>query len=216
MKRGKKMPKKEQKPLAFSYEESYAPRLVCGVDEAGRGPLAGRVYAAAVILPLDKKDDDTIRRLNDSKKLSEKARDELCEKIKEVAVAWSIAFCEVEEIEKINILEASLLAMRRAIESLPVKADVALIDGNICRDFNLEARAIIGGDGISPSIAAASILAKTERDRYCLEVLHEKYPEYNFAKHKGYGTAVHYAAIKEFGPCPEHRMSFLKKFFEKQ
>ncbi len=210
------VPKKEVKPLSFDYENSYAGKLVCGVDEAGRGPLAGRVYAAAVILPLDRCDDDTITHLNDSKKLTEKSREELTEKIKEVAVAWSIAYCEVDEIEKLNILEASLLAMRRAIDTLSVKPDVALIDGNIARDFNLEARAIIGGDGISPSIAAASILAKTARDRYCLDTLHTLYPEYNFAKHKGYGTKAHYEAISKYGPCREHRMSFLKKFFEKQ
>ncbi len=195
-------------------EETCGGNIVCGVDEAGRGPLVGRVYAAAVILPYDMKDNEIILALNDSKKLSEKKRDALALGIKEIAVSWCVSYSEVHEIESMNILEASLLAMRRAVGGLAVKPDFALIDGNICRGFDIPARAVVGGDGISPSIAAASILAKTERDRYCIEYLDREYPEYSFAKHKGYGTKLHYEAIEKYGPCPEHRMSFLKKFYE--
>lgn len=203
--------KKDFVPLSWELELSCG-KTVCGVDEAGRGPLVGRVYAAAVILPYEKRGNEIIRSLNDSKKLTEKKRFLLASGIKELAVSWSVAYSEVEEIERMNILEASLLAMRRAISSLSVVPDAALIDGNISRGFDIPARAVIGGDGISPSIAAASILAKTERDRYCAEVLDARYPEYGFAKHKGYGTAAHYEALRKYGPCPEHRMSFLKKF----
>ena len=184
---------------------------IAGVDEAGRGPLAGPVCAAAVILPKGLVIDE----INDSKKLSEKKRFLLADEIKALGIPYCVAFSEVEEIERINILEASLLAMRRAIDGLDVKPDVALIDGNIERDFQLEAHAVIGGDGLSPSIAAASILAKTERDKYCLEYLDATYPEYGFAAHKGYGTKAHYEALEKYGPCPEHRMSFLKKFYAK-
>ena len=208
--------KKQSAPLSWESELKYSPRIVCGVDEAGRGPLVGRVYAAAVILPFDEREIEAILALNDSKKLSEKKRFLLADEIKRLAVSYCVAFSSVEEIERINILEASLLAMRRAIDGLSVRPDVALIDGNISRDFQLEAHAIIGGDGISPSIAAASILAKTERDKWCCEVLDAQYPQYGFSKHKGYGTKAHYDAISELGPCPEHRMSFLKKFYEKQ
>ena len=207
--------KKEQKPLSWENELKYPDKNVCGVDEAGRGPLVGRVYAAAVILPYDLRDNPFILALNDSKKLTEKKRDMLAAEIKKLAVSWSVAYSEVHEIESINILEASLLAMRRAIDGLSASADVALIDGNINRGFSIEAHAIIGGDGISPSIAAASILAKTERDRWSMEYLDAKYPEYGFSKHKGYGTKAHYEAIEKYGPCPEHRLSFLKKFYER-
>lgn len=208
--------KKESAPLTWEYELKYGEnKTVCGVDEAGRGPLVGRVYAAAVIIPKELCEHPTVLSLNDSKKLSEKKRFLLADEIKALGIPYCVAFSEVEEIERINILEASLLAMRRAIDGLDVKPDVALIDGNIERDFQLEAHAVIGGDGLSPSIAAASILAKTERDKYCLEYLDATYPEYGFAAHKGYGTKAHYEALEKYGPCPEHRMSFLKKFYAK-
>ena len=205
------MKKAASAPLTFAYEDSFAPRIVCGTDEAGRGPLAGRVYAAAVILPEEIRNEPFVAALNDSKKLSAKRREALAEEIKKFA-PYAVAYSEVAEIEEWNILEASLLAMRRAIAALPIAPDVALIDGNICRDFPMEAHAIIGGDGLSPSIAAASILAKTERDRYCIEVLDKQYPEYGFAVHKGYGTKAHYEALRKYGACEAHRMSFLKKF----
>lgn len=207
-------PKKELAPLTFSWEDRYAGRLVCGVDEAGRGPLAGRVYAAAVILPHKVRQESFVLALNDSKKLSEKKRTVLAAEVERLCL-WSVAYCEVEEIETLNILEASLLAMRRALAALPEKPDVALIDGNVERDFPLEAHALIGGDGLSPSIAAASILAKTHRDRYCAEVLERQYPGYGFAVHKGYGTRAHYEALRAMGPCAAHRMSFLKSFYAK-
>lgn len=209
------MAKKEISPLTWEKELEFEGRIVCGVDEAGRGPLVGRVYAAAVILPYELRDNPIILSLNDSKKLTEKKRSFLADGIKELATSWCVAFCEVEEIERLNILEASQLAMRKAIQGLCVKPEVALVDGNICRNFPIEAKAIVGGDGISPSIAAASVLAKTERDKWCLEYLDKKYPEYGFAKHKGYGTKAHYEALEKYGPCPEHRMSFLKKFYER-
>ncbi len=184
---------------------------VAGVDEAGRGPLVGRVYAAAVILPF-LPDNEIIRELNDSKKLTEKKRELLYDKIKEIAVSYSIAYAEVEEIEQYNILNASLLAMRRAVNNLDKRADFLLIDGNVNKGFDIPAKSIVGGDGLSVSIAAASILAKVQRDRYCLEVLDKQYPLYGFAKHKGYGTKAHYEAIEKYGICPYHRKSFLKKF----
>ena len=186
------------------HEEGFA--TVCGVDEAGRGPLCGPVFAAACILP----DGLVLEGLNDSKKLTPKKRDKLFDLICENAIAYCIASASVEEIDELNILEADLLAMRRAIDGLAVKAEFALIDGNIARGFQIPARAIIGGDAKSPSIAAASILAKVARDRDCI-TLDAQYPQYGFAVHKGYGTAAHTAALKEFGPCPEHRPSFLKK-----
>ncbi len=204
--------------LTDKYEKECG-GTVCGVDEAGRGPLVGRVYAAAVILPELDENNEVFQALNDSKKLTEKKRFELAPKIKELAVAYCVAFSEVSEIEEINILEASLLAMRRAICGLSVHPEYALVDGNVSRDFDkvgVKAKAIVGGDGISLSIAAASILAKTERDTYCMEYLDKTYPQYGFAAHKGYGTKAHYAAIDQFGVCPEHRMSFLKKYFEKK
>ena len=179
---------------------------VCGVDEAGRGPLAGPVCAAAVILPLGLE----IPGLNDSKKLTEKKRDELYEIITGRAVSWSAAFATVEEIEEYNILNATFMAMNRAIEKLDPAPELALIDGNRNSGIEVPSRTIIRGDGLCASIAAASIIAKVTRDRYMYE-LGLKYPQYHFDKHKGYGTALHYTAIREYGPSPEHRMSFLRK-----
>ncbi len=167
--------------------------------------MAGPVYAAAVILPQGL----IIDGLNDSKKLSEKKRELLFDLITENAVAYSVASASVDEIDELNILNATLLAMRRAIDGLSIKAEYALIDGNCSRDFQLPVSAVIGGDGKSPSIAAASILAKVSRDRDCLR-LDELYPEYGFAKHKGYGTAEHIRVLKEIGPCADHRKTFLK------
>ena len=186
------------------YESGVAP--LCGVDEAGRGPLAGPVCAAAVILPRGL----VIEGLNDSKKLSEKKRELLYDEIIEKAVSYGIAFATVEEIEEKNILEATFLAMNRAIEKLSVRPALALIDGNRDKGIAVEARCVIGGDGKCADIAAASILAKVTRDRYMLQ-LAQQYPQYGFDKHKGYGTAAHYAAIRAFGPSPVHRMSFLRK-----
>lgn len=179
--------------------------VIAGLDEAGRGPLAGDVYAAAVILP---KDAD-IPGVNDSKKLSEKKREQLFDVIINAAEAYCIATATVEEIEEINILNAAMLAMKRAAEGLGKRYDIALIDGNKTPDI-YNPRAVIKGDGTSLSVAAASILAKVARDRYMRE-LDEKYPEYRFSKHKGYGTALHYEMIRKYGPCPVHRLSFLKK-----
>ncbi len=199
--------------LTYELEESYAAEgfeLICGVDEAGRGPLAGPVVAAAVILPRGL----VIDGLNDSKKLTEKQREALYDVIVRDAVAYAIASASHEEIDRINILEATMLAMRRAIEGLPTLPDLALVDGNAARDFPCRAVTVVKGDAKSPSIAAASILAKVTRDRLCLSELDRLYPEYGFAKHKGYGTAAHYKAIEQFGPTPAHRMTFLKKFFE--
>ena len=180
--------------------------LICGVDEAGRGPLAGPVCAAAVILPrsLD------IPGLNDSKKLSEKKREELFDVICREAAAYGIAFAGVEEIEKFNILNATFLAMNRAIAKLVVMPELALIDGNRNTGIEINSRCIVKGDSKCADIAAASILAKVTRDRYMYEMA-EKYPQYHFDKHKGYGTKLHYEAIREFGPSPIHRMSFLRK-----
>ncbi|MBQ9769360.1 MAG: ribonuclease HII [Clostridia bacterium] len=180
---------------------------VCGVDEAGRGPLAGPVCAAAVIL-----DPDTeISGINDSKKLSEKKREALFDVITEKAVAYGIAFATVEEIEEHNILNATYLAMNRAIEQLENKADFALVDGNrVPVGITIDCQTVVKGDAKSMSVAAASILAKVTRDRLLLEY-DEKFPQYNFAKHKGYGTAEHMDAIRKFGPCEVHRPSFLKK-----
>ncbi len=179
---------------------------LCGVDEAGRGPLAGPVYAAAVILPRGLR----IPGLNDSKKLSEKKREELFDEICEKALATSIAFATVEEIEERNILGATMLAMNRAIAGLSVKPDLALIDGNRNAGIEFPSRCIVKGDARCADIAAASILAKVSRDRVMLE-LAKQYPEYHFEQHKGYGTALHYAALREHGPSPVHRPSFLKK-----
>jgi ribonuclease HII len=179
--------------------------LICGVDEAGRGPLAGPVCAAAVILP----QGFLPAGLNDSKKLSEKKRELLFPQIQETAVAWSIAFASVEEIERDNILQATFLAMNRAIAGLKPQPEYALIDGNRSREILIPNRCVIGGDGRVASIAAASILAKVSRDHLMLE-LAEEYPEYGFEKHKGYGTKAHYEALRKYGPSPVHRMSFLK------
>ena len=183
---------------------------VCGIDEAGRGPLAGPVCAAAVILPPDCR----IEGLNDSKKLTDKRRRELYDVIVERAVAYGVAFASHQEIDEINILQATFLAMRRAAEQLGVKPELALVDGNRDPQLDIPTRTIVRGDGLSASIAAASILAKVTRDRW-MEELDEKFPQYGFAVHKGYGTKRHYAALTEFGPCEEHRMTFLKKFYEK-
>ncbi len=181
---------------------------ICGVDEAGRGPLAGPVCAAAVILPADIE----IPGLNDSKKLTDKKRRELFPIICEKAIAYGFAFADHKEIDELNILQATYLAMERAIQKLEIKADFALIDGNRAKDFGIPVETVIGGDGRSASIAAASILAKVTRDDYMLEMA-ETYPQYGFEIHKGYGTKAHYAALTEYGACPIHRMSFLKKFY---
>ena len=190
-------------------DEGYA--VICGVDEAGRGPLCGSVVAAACILP----DGLEIPELNDSKKLTPKKRDKLFDLIREKAIAYGIAEGTVEEINELNILEADLLAMRRAIDGLhtpdgtPYKADFAIIDGNIDRDFQIPARAVVKGDSLSMSIAAASILAKVTRDRMC-EDMDKAYPQYGIAKHKGYGTKEHMAALREHGPSPIHRTKFIR------
>ncbi len=189
-------------------EKGY--KVVCGIDEAGRGPLAGPVFAAAVILP----DDLGDLGINDSKKLSEKKRDALFEVIKEKAIAWSVASASEQEIDEINILNATFLAMKRAVEGLSVQPDIALVDGNRKPNTGIEEMTLVKGDAKSISIAAASILAKVSRDRYLTE-LHEKYPQYQFNKHKGYPTALHYEMIKEHGISPVHRLSFLKNLGEK-
>ena len=184
---------------------------VCGIDEAGCGPLAGPVYAAAVIL----NPDDPIEGLNDSKKLTEKKREALYPQIKERALAWAIASATAQEIDEINILQARLLAMRRAVEMLSIKPDQALVDGNRDPDIpDVPSLLIVGGDGKSASIAAASILAKVTRDHAMLE-LDKQYPQYLFAKHKGYPTKLHVEKLLEHGACPEHRQTFLKKIWER-
>ena len=180
--------------------------VLCGVDEAGRGPLAGPVCAAACILPRG----TVIPGLNDSKKLSEKKRCELFEIIQEKAVSFSVAFATVDEIEQLNILGATFLAMNRAISELDPVPELCLIDGNRISGISCPAKAIIKGDSLCADISAASILAKVTRDSYMLD-MDELYPQYGFAAHKGYGTAAHYAALREYGPSPIHRMSFLKK-----
>lgn len=193
----------------FSYENEAIKngyKYICGVDEAGRGPLAGPVCAAAVILP----ENCEIEGLNDSKKISEKKREMLFDIIKEKAVAYSIAFGTLEEIEQYNILEATYIAMNRAIDGLETAADFALIDGNRKpKGINIPCETVVKGDSKSCSIAAASILAKVTRDRLMLEY-DKKYPQYLFAQHKGYGTKAHYEAIKQHGVCEIHRLSFLK------
>jgi ribonuclease HII len=186
------------------HEEGY--HTFCGVDEAGRGPLAGPVYAAAVILH----PDSLLEGLDDSKKLSVKKREALFPAIQSIAEDWCIASASVEEIEEFNILGATFLAMNRAIEGLHKKPELALIDGNRTQGIHIPARAIIKGDAKCASIAAASILAKVSRDRY-MEQLDAMYPSYGFSKHKGYGTKQHYEALRKFGPCPAHRPSFLRK-----
>lgn len=181
-------------------------KAVCGVDEAGRGPLAGPVCAAAVILP----EGVIIDGVNDSKKLSEKKREALFDVIREQSLAYSIAYATVDEIEEINILNATMLAMKRAVEGLSVKADYAMIDGNRLPKLAIDSECIVKGDAKSMSIACASILAKVSRDRLLYKYA-EEYPMYGFDKHKGYGTAAHREAILKYGPCPYHRKSFLKK-----
>ncbi len=180
--------------------------LICGVDEAGRGPLAGPVCAAAVILPRNIE----IVGLNDSKKLSEKSREKLYDEICEKAMSFGMAFASVEEIEEFNILNAAMLAMNRAIAQLEPQPELALIDGNRSSAIEINSRCVIKGDAKCADIAAASILAKVTRDRYMLEMA-EKYPEYHFERHKGYGTKLHYEALREYGPCEIHRPSFLRK-----
>ena len=183
-------------------------KIICGVDEAGRGPLAGPVCAAAVILPPNAE----IPGLNDSKKLSDKKRRELYPIIKEQAIAYGIAFADHKEIDEINILQATYLAMERAINQLSVKPELALIDGNRAKDFGIPVETVVHGDSLSASIAAASVLAKVTRDDVMLQMA-EEYPGYDFEIHKGYGTKAHYAALTEKGPSPIHRMTFLKKFY---
>ena len=195
----------------WEIEQSWFDRgveIICGVDEAGRGPLAGPVCAAAVILPRNIE----IPGLDDSKKLSDKRRRELFPVIKEKAIAYGIAFADHTEIDEINILQATYLAMERAINQLSVKPDLALIDGNRAKDFGIPVETVVHGDSRSASIAAASILAKVTRDDYMLRAENE-YPGYGFGVHKGYGTKAHYAALAEKGPCPIHRMTFLKKLY---
>lgn len=195
--------------IRYDFDESIRNEygIFCGTDEAGRGPLAGDVYAAAVIL----NPDDIIEEINDSKKLSEKKREILFDVIKEKAVSWCIATASVEEIEEINILNAAMLAMKRAVSGLDVRPEFVLVDGNKVPDgLEIKADCLVKGDALSASIGAASILAKVARDRYMKEIA-LKYPEYGFEKHKGYGTKQHREALLKYGPCPVHRMSFLKK-----
>ena len=189
-----------------AYKDGF--KVVCGIDEAGRGPLAGPVCAAAVILPLGLEIDG----LNDSKKLSEKKREALYDIITEKALSYSVCLVDEKTIDKINILQATFKAMRNAVKGLSVKPDCALIDGNQKPGLSIEERTIIKGDAKSMSVAAASVLAKVTRDRYML-MLDEKYPQYQFAKHKGYGTKLHYECIEKFGVSEVHRRTFLKKFF---
>lgn len=191
----------------LAYEKGY--KSVCGVDEAGRGPLAGPVCAAAVILPPGL----ILEGVNDSKKLTEKKREKLFDVIIENALAYSIAYASVEEIEEVNILNATMNAMKRAVEGLQIPADFAYIDGNRTPNLDIPCEYIIKGDARSMSVAAASILAKVSRDRLLLEYAKE-YPQYCFEKHKGYGTKLHTDMIKEHGPCPVHRMSFLKNILK--
>lgn len=196
--------------MDFEYElnaKNKGFNAVCGVDEAGRGPLAGPVFAAAVILP----DGCEIEGLNDSKKLSEKKREALFDVIKEKAISWSVASVDEKTIDEINILQATYLAMKKSVEGLDVPADYALIDGNRMPPLSIKGETVVKGDAKSMSIAAASILAKVSRDRFMLE-LDKKYPQYQFAKHKGYGTKLHYEMLTEHGISDCHRMTFLKSF----
>ena len=199
--------------MEYNYEISAGEKgckSICGIDEAGRGPLAGPVYAAAVILPAGLE----IPGLNDSKKLTEKKREELFDIITEKAIACSIAFATAKEIDEINILQATFLAMRRAQEGLNIPADYALIDGNRMPPLAIDGETIIKGDAKSPSVAAASILAKVSRDRYMYE-LDKQYPQYCFAQHKGYGTKLHYECIEKYGISEHHRLTFLKNIINK-
>ena len=192
----------------WEIEDSLNLRLICGVDEAGRGPLAGPVCAAAVILP----EHLEIPGLTDSKKLSDKKRRELFPIIQEQAVAYGIGLASEAEIDEINILQATFLAMRRALDQLSVKPEIALIDGNRETDFGLPVKTVVKGDSLSANIAAASVLAKVTRDNIMVQMA-ETYPEYGFEIHKGYGTKAHYEALRQYGPCPIHRKTFLKKFY---
>ena len=200
--------------MDYTYEKNAGLKgykAVCGVDEAGRGPLAGPVFAAAVILP----EDCEIEGLNDSKKISEKKRDALFDVIKEKAISYSIASVDEKVIDEINILQATYLAMKNAIEGLDIPADYALIDGNRMPPISIDGETIVKGDAKSPSVAAASILAKVSRDRYMLE-LDKIMPQYCFAQHKGYGTKLHYECLTEHGISSHHRMTFLKSFIDKK
>lgn len=192
----------------WEIEDSLGLHLICGVDEAGRGPLAGPVCAAAVILPTHLQ----IPGLNDSKKLTDKKRRELFPIIQEQAVAWGIGLASETEIDEINILQATFLAMRRALEQLNARPEIALIDGNRETDFGLPVKTVVKGDSLSANIAAASVLAKVTRDNIMAEMANQ-YPEYGFEIHKGYGTKAHYEALRTYGPCPIHRKTFLKKFY---
>lgn len=192
-----------------AYEQGF--KVVCGVDEAGRGPLAGNVYAAAVILPKG----CVIEGVNDSKKLSEKKREALFDKIVEQCVSYGIGTASVEEIDEINILQATFLAMRRAVDALEVKPDIALIDGNRKPGLDIAQWDIVKGDASSANIAAASIIAKVSRDRYMKDIA-KKYPQYQFEKHKGYGTKLHYEMLDKYGISDIHRKTFLKKYLEKK
>lgn len=195
----------------FAFDQEQYTDLLCGVDEAGRGPLAGDVYAAAVILPKDCQ----IEGLNDSKKLSAKKRDILFDEIKEKAVSYAVGIATVEEIEQYNILQATYLAMQRAVAGLSVQPQLVLVDGNRDPGLSYPTKCVVKGDSTSASVAAASILAKVSRDRY-MEQIAEQYPEYEFKKHKGYGTALHYEKLDAYGESPVHRHSFLKKYYQKK
>ena len=193
----------------FAYEKIAAQkgyRAICGVDEAGRGPLAGPVFAAAVILPQNHEIDG----LNDSKKLSEKKREQLFPVIQAKALAYAIAFATEQEIDEMNILQATFLAMKRAVDKLSVRPDYAMVDGNRMPNLGIQTELIVKGDGLSASIAAASILAKVSRD-HLMQEIDALYPQYQFAKHKGYGTALHRELLHKYGPCPVHRKTFLRK-----
>ena len=192
----------------WEIEDSLDLNVICGVDEAGRGPLAGPVCAAAVILPKHLQ----IPGLTDSKKLSDKKRRELFPIIQQQAIAYGIGLASEAEIDEINILQATFLAMRRALDQLSIRPEIALIDGNRETDFGLPVRTVVKGDSLSANIAAASVLAKVTRDNILVE-LASQYPEYGFEIHKGYGTKAHYEALRTYGPCPIHRKSFLKKFY---
>jgi ribonuclease HII len=196
--------------IAFDNEFRKGHKIICGVDEAGRGCLAGDVYAGAVIF------DETayIEGLNDSKKLSAKKRDMLFDEVVSKCMCYCVATATVQEIEEINILNSAMLAMKRAVEGLPIKPDLVIVDGNTTPDLDIPMQTIVHGDGKSFSIAGASILAKVSRDRYMMEMA-EKYPNYAFEKHKGYGTKLHYQMLTQFGECEIHRPSFLKKFYDK-
>ncbi len=195
--------------LMAEYDRSIGVTPVCGVDEAGRGPLAAGVYTAAVILP----ENIVIEGINDSKKLSAKRRDELFDEIKEKALYYSITTATCEEIDKLNIRNATYMSMNKSVASLGITPSFVLVDGDAITGMTLPHRTVISGDATSQVIAAASILAKVSRDRY-MEKLDEKYPQYGFAKHKGYGTREHIEAIRKYGPCPEHRLTFIKNFMD--